>query len=102
MARGAKKGDVRNPKGKPAGVLNKKTVEFKEAVNNLISFATPHMVEWLRLVAEGDKDKALTPDPSKALDHIYKFAQYGYALHTRTDGTHTINGNIGVMMVDGI
>lgn len=73
------KGKSGNPKGKKAGQQNKATLEFKEAVNKLIDYATPQMVEWLELVAQ--------EDPSKALDHIYKFAQFGYPLLARTEQT---------------
>jgi len=62
--------------GRASGTQNKATIEFKEAVNNLISFATPQMVEWLGTVA--------SEDPNKALDHVFKFAQFGYPLLART------------------
>lgn len=78
MARGAKKGEVRNPKGRGAS-QNKATVEFKEAVNRLIDYATPQMVDWLKDVAD--------EDPNKALDHVYKFAQFGYPLLARAELT---------------
>lgn len=71
--------------GRPPGVPNKATMEFKEAVNNLIEFATPQMVMWLERVA--------TSDPEKALELIYKFAQFGYPLLART--IH--DGNIGII-----
>jgi hypothetical protein len=80
------KGGRQEGAGRPAGVPNKTTIEFKEAVNNLINFATPKMVDWLEKIAE--------ENPDKALDHVYKFAQFGYPLLNRTDGkqdfTHKI------------
>lgn len=85
MARGAKKGEVRNPNGR-GNSPNKVTMEFKEAVNNLINFATPQMVDWLTLVA--------AEDPNKALDHVYKFAQFGYPLLQRTALTNSEGGDI--------
>lgn len=57
------------------GIPNRATIEFKEAVTNLINYATPQMVDWL----------ASVEDPSKRLEHIYKFAQFGYPLLARTD-----------------
>lgn len=74
----AKKGQVMNPKGR-GNSPNKATVEFKEAVKNLINYATPQMVDWLSLVA--------AEDPNKALDHVYKFAQFGYPLLARSEHT---------------
>lgn len=70
----ARKGQVCNPNGRPKGSVNKSTLEFKQAVNNLIAFATPQMVAWLSEIE----------DPSKRLEHIYKFAQFGYPLLSRT------------------
>lgn len=72
------KGGKQPGAGRPKGSQSRTTVEFKEAVNNLISFATPQMVKWLEIVA--------AEDPNKALDHIYKFAQFGYPLLARVDG----------------
>lgn len=82
----AKKGEVRNPGGRPKGAPNKSTMEFKEAVNKLINFATPKMVKWLEDVAE--------EDPGKALDHVYKFAQFGYPLLSRSEGKQDLKHEI--------
>lgn len=77
----AVKGKTNNPNGRPKGAVNKATLEFKEAVNKLIDFATPQMVTWLETIAK--------TNPDKALDHVYKFAQFGYPLLSRT----TIDGD---------
>lgn len=69
------KGKSGNPKGKKPGQQNKATLEFKEAVNKLLDFATPQMVGWLEEVAQ--------ENPEKALDHVYKFAQFAYPLLAR-------------------
>lgn len=66
-----------NPKGRPKGIPNKRTIEFKQGVNNLITHATPKMIEWLEEVA--------MDDPKGALDLVYKFAQFGYPLQARTE-----------------
>ena len=63
------------------GEKHKKTVEFNDAVNRLIAYATPEMTNWLTAVAQ--------EDPNKALDHVYKFAQFGYPLLARTENTST-------------
>ena len=80
--------------GRKKGIPNKATIEFKEAVNNLISFATPKMVNWLESVAEDD--------PAKALDHVYKFAQFGYPLLSRADTNTTISGAINANVTGAI
>lgn len=63
--------------GRKAGEPNKSTIEFREAVTNLIEFATPQMVQWLERVA--------AENPDKALKHIHDFAQFGYPLLARQD-----------------
>ena len=68
-----------NLNGRPKGVQNKATVEFKEAVTNMISYATPQMVKWLEKIAK--------KNPEKALEMVYKFAQFGYPLLARTEKT---------------
>lgn len=73
--------------GRPKGKQNAITIEFKEAVNNLIDFATPQMVDWL----------AEIEDPSKRLDHIYKFAQFGYPLLSRAEQNVNHKGQINIV-----
>lgn len=77
MPVGAKKGDVRNPNGRPKGTPNKTTLVFKEALNNLLELAAPQMVEWLERVAKDD--------PAKALDQIGKLAEYVHPKLGRTE-----------------
>lgn len=80
--------------GKKAGTPNKSTIEFKEAVNNLIQFATPQMVTWLGRIAE--------EDPNKALDHVFKFAQFGYPLLSRTALTNPDGDALEIKIVTGL
>lgn len=78
-----------NPNGRPKGKPNKRTAEFKEAINNLLQYAAPQMVEWLSQIE----------DPSKRLDTIGKLAEFAYPKLARTelasdkDNPITINVN---------
>lgn len=56
------------PGGRPKGVPNKSTTQFKIALNNLFEMAAPQMIEWL------DEIK----DPQVRFDVLSKFAQYIY------------------------
>lgn len=73
------KGQTGNPNGRKAGVPNKSTIEFKEALNNLLNFAAPKMVGWLERVAE--------TEPQKALDMVSKLAEYVHPKLARSEMT---------------
>ena len=77
--------------GRPKGSLDKVTIEFKAAVTNLINFATPQLIGWLQDVA--------AEDPNKALDHVYRFAQFGYPLLARVENENKNQSvtNINIM-----
>ena len=62
------KGQSGNKNGKPKGAENKTTVEFKDAVNKLLTYAAPKVVEWLDSVAK--------ESPEKALTILEKYAEY--------------------------
>lgn len=76
---GRPKGTIKTG-GRVVGSKNHATSEFKDAVNKLLSYSTPKMVNWLDSIAQ--------TDPSKALEHVYKFAQFGYPLLSRTEMKH--------------
>ena len=63
------------PGGRPKGVPNKATMQFKEALNNLLEHSAPSMIEWL-----GQID-----DPAKRFDILSKFAEYIYPKLGRTE-----------------
>lgn len=77
MARGIKTG------GRVVGSVNKATIEFKEALNNLLTHAAPSMIKWL--------DQIAASDPNKALEHVGKLAEYIHAKQSRveTDTKHS-------------
>lgn len=56
------------PNGRPKGVPNKSTTQFKEALNNLLEISAPQMVQWLGEIK----------DPEKRFDVLAKFAEYIY------------------------
>jgi hypothetical protein len=55
-------------KGRPPGVPNKSTAIVREAIANLLERNSEKMDEWLQLVAYGDSELGVKPQPDKALD----------------------------------
>jgi len=80
---GAPKGRVKAG-GRKKGTPNKSTVEFREAVTNLLQVNTDNYCRWLTLVAEGDGE-TIKPDPAKALDLVAKLAEYAAPKLNRTE-----------------
>lgn len=75
--------------GRPKGVPNKITTEFRETVRKLLDDNSANVGIWLSLVAEGHGD--VKPSPEKALDLLAKLAEYaapklGRVEHTGEDG----------------
>ena len=64
--------------GRPKGLPNKATVEFKTAVTRLLEHGGPKMIDWLDAVARGNIEDGgkVEADPAKALDLIAKLAEY--------------------------
>jgi hypothetical protein len=62
--------------GRPKGVPNKITTEFRETVRRLLEDNSENVGRWLLLVAEGDGTDSGKPDPAKALDLMAKLAEF--------------------------
>lgn len=60
--------------GRPKGVPNKVTREFRETVRALLESNADNVSIWLAQVAEGDD--YTNPDPAKALDLLAKLAEF--------------------------
>ena len=72
-------------KGRPAGVPNKSTSIVREAIANLLDRNSEKMDEWLQLVAYGDSELGIKPQPDKALDIMQKMAEYHIPKLARTE-----------------
>ena len=71
-------------KGRPMGIPNKVTQEFRETVQKLLDDNRDNVGRWLTLVAEGDGTDKGAPDPGKALDMLAKLAEYAAPKLART------------------
>jgi hypothetical protein len=63
--------------GRPAGVPNKITIEFRETVKRVLEDNSANVGLWLEQVAQND--------PGKALDLLAKLAEYAAPKLARTE-----------------
>ena len=71
--------------GRPKGIPNKSTTIVREAIANLLDRNAEKMDEWLHLVAYGDAELGVKPQPDKALDIMQKMAEYHIPKLARTE-----------------
>lgn len=69
--------------GRPKGVPNKITREFRETVRMVLEDNSDNVGKWLKQVAEGVGDAE--PDPGKALDLLAKLAEFAAPKLARTE-----------------
>ena len=79
-------GDGTPGPGRPKGIPNRSTIEFRETVQKLLDDNRENVSRWLTLVAEGDGGD-LKPDPAKALDLMGKLAEFAAPKLSRTELT---------------
>lgn len=71
--------------GRPKGIPNKVTTEFRETVRRILEDNSANFGRWLALVADGDGSDNLKPDPGKALDLVAKLAEFAAPKLARTE-----------------
>jgi hypothetical protein len=91
--------EAQKGRGRPKGVPNRTTVEFRDTIRDLLDGNKENVSKWLQLVADGDQERDIRPDPYKALDMIAKLAEYAAPKLSRTEMT---GANGGPVQVSGI
>lgn len=83
--------------GRPKGLQNKATREFKETVQMLLRENSDNVARWLKSVAEGDAMNDIKPDPYKALDLLGKLAEYATPKLARTELSGELNHKVDLV-----
>ena len=77
------KGGYREGSGRPKGVPNKATKQFRETIQQLLDNNSENVERWLTEVATGTEDTK--PDPKGALDMLAKLAEFAAPKLARTE-----------------
>lgn len=93
------KGGARPGAGRPAGVPNKVSQEFRETVRRILEDNSQNFGRWLTLVAEGDGTDGPggRPNPGKALDIITGLAEFAAPKLARTEVVGDEDKPVGVV-----
>lgn len=93
--------DGKRGPGRPKGMQNKATTDFKAAVNKLLESSAPQMVDWLQQVADGNLTDGgkREPDPGKALDLLAKLAEFAAPKLSRAEVSGVDGGPIDMNVV---
>jgi hypothetical protein len=81
-------------RGRPKGVPNRSTTEFRDTISALLSDNSENVQKWLTDVANGNEDRK--PDPYRALDLLAKLAEYAAPKLSRTEMTGPEGGAIQI------
>jgi hypothetical protein len=98
----AKIGEGAPGPGRPKGVPNRSTAVVREAIANLLDRNSEKMDEWLQLVAYGDSELGVKPQPDKALDIMQKLAEYHIPKLARTEVVGDVDKPLTIKVVTGI
>lgn len=88
--------------GRPKGVPNKSTETVRRAIAHLLERNSEKMDEWLQLVAYGDSELGVKPQPDKALDIMQKLAEYHIPKLARTEVVGDDKHPVAIKVVTGI
>lgn len=92
-----KKGEKRPNQGRPKGLANKVTQEFRATIQALLDDNRDNVRVWLKIVAEGDPENDVKPDPSKALEHIARLAEFAAPKLGRIEHTGENGGPVQIV-----
>lgn len=92
--KGAKKGEVRNPKGRPKGKANRVTTDARKAITLFIEGNVDQLDLWLKKIAR--------TNPKGAFECFMSVVEYHIPKLNRTALVGEEDKPIGVLIIDNI
>jgi len=84
--------------GRPKGAPNKATTAFRETVTKLLEGNSENVAKWLEIVAEGDEERGIKPDPKGALQVLADLAEFAAPKLSRTEHVGDGGGALTVVI----
>ena len=83
-----------NRSGRPKGAVNKATSDARAAIAAFVDGNAHRLTEWLDVVANGDPENDIKPNPAKAFEMFQSVVEYHVPKLARTEVTGKDGGPV--------
>jgi len=94
--------DMKRPVGRPKGQPNLSTVDARKAIAAFVNGNSHRLEHWLDLVANGQPEYELKPNPAKAFELFQSVIEYHVPKLNRTEVTHNVAQTVTELSDDAL